>query len=56
MVGLDQYKRQAILLFDISRIETERKPELIAKQISDFNILTIKFSPVESDKLVSCGK
>ena len=46
MVGLDQYKRQAILLFDISRIETERKPELIAKQISDFNILTIKFSPV----------
>ena len=29
---------------------------LLAKQISDFNILTIKFSPVETDKLVSCGK
>lgn len=56
MVGLDPYKRQAILIFDISEIETKREPKLIAKQISDFNILTIKFSPVDSEKLVSCGK
>lgn len=46
MVGLDSSKRQAVLIFDISDIETTRKPTLIAKQISDFNILTIKFSPV----------
>ena len=56
MVGLDPYKRQAVLIFDISDIETTRKPILLAKQISDFNILTIKFSPVETDRLVSCGK
>lgn len=56
MVGLDPYKRQALLLFDISEIETTRKPVLLAKQISDFNILTIKFSPVQHDKLVSCGR
>lgn len=56
MVGLDPYKRQAVLIFDISEIETTRKPVLLAKQISDFNILTIKFSPVETDRLVSCGK
>ena len=56
MVGLDPYKRQAVLVFDISDIEITRKPTLLAKQISDFNILTIKFSPVETDKLVSCGK
>lgn len=56
MVGLDPSKRQTILIFDISDIEISRKPVLLAKQISDFNILTIKFSPVEADKLVSCGK
>lgn len=56
MVGLDPYKRQAILIFDINQIQITRKPILLAKQISDFNILTIKFSPIETDKLVSCGK
>ena len=56
MVGLDGYKRQAVLIFDISEIELTRKPVLLAKQISDFNILTIKFCPVDTDKLVSCGK
>ena len=56
MVGLDPYKRQALLIFDIAEIELTRKPVLLAKQISDFNILTLKWSPVEHDKLVSCGK
>ena len=56
MVGLDPYKRQAILIFDISNVETTREPILLAKQLSDFNILTIKFSPVDTHKLVSCGK
>lgn len=56
MVGLDSYKRQAILIFDISQIEVTRKPILIAKQLSDFNITTIKFSPVNTQQLVSCGK
>ena len=56
MVGLDPYKRQAILVFDISEIESTRKPVLLAKQISDFHVLSIKFSPVDSAKLVSCGK
>lgn len=56
MVGLDQYKRQVILIFDISEIETTRKPILLGKQISDFNINTLKFSPVDTNKLVSCGR
>lgn len=56
MVGLDQYKRQVILIFDISEIETTRKPVLLGKQISDFNILTIKFCPIDTNRLVSCGK
>ena len=48
MVGLDSYKRQAILVFDINEIETTRKPILIAKQLSDFNIMTLKFSPINT--------
>lgn len=56
MVGLDQYKRQVILIFDISEIETTRKPVLLGKQISDFSITTLKFSPIDTNKLVSCGK
>ncbi len=56
MVGLDSYKRQAILIFDISEVENTRKPILIAKQLSDFNIMTLKFSPVNTEQLVSCGK
>ena len=56
MVGLDPYKRQAILVFDISEIEITRKPVLLGKQISDFNIISLKFSPTDTNRLVSCGK
>lgn len=28
---------------------------MVAKQTSEFNILSLKFSPIDSKKLVSCG-
>lgn len=56
MVGTDGYNRQVIIIFDIHDVESKKKPVFVAKQVSDFNILTIKFSPVENDKLVSCGR
>lgn len=28
---------------------------MIAKQTSEFNILSLKFSPIDSKKLISCG-
>lgn len=56
MVGLDGHNRQVIMIFDLSEVEHNKKPEIIAKQASDFNILTLKWSPVETDRLVSCGK
>lgn len=46
MVGLDTYNRQVIMIFDLSKVALNKKPEFIAKQISDFNILTLKWSPV----------
>ena len=56
MVGLDGSHRQTIMVFDLSEVELNKKPEFIAKQVSDFNIATLKWSPVETDRLVSCGK
>ena len=32
------------------------KPEIVARQTSDVNILCLKFSPVDNTRLVSCGK
>lgn len=45
LVGLDSKKSQSVLVFDISEIEITRRPVLLAKQMSDFSILTLKFSP-----------
>lgn len=57
VIGTDKLGRDQILI-----IEAYVKPDntlgarIIAQQTSEFNILTIKFSPTESDRLVSCGK
>ena len=56
MIGIDIYNRQVISIFDISEVESKKRAVQLARQVSDFNILTIKWSPVEHDKLVSCGR
>ena len=44
-------------MWDIEGIYTEnRPPTILAKQVSDFNILTLKFSPFDNLKMASCGK
>jgi len=44
-------------VWDIEGIYTEnRPPTILAKQVSDFNILTLKFSPFDNLKMASCGK
>lgn len=50
------YLSEIVAIWDISEIETKRRPELITQQISDFNILCLKYSPIDDDQLVSCGK
>lgn len=56
LVAADVYNRQVITILDISEAETKKRATMLARQVSDFNILTLKFSPVEPDKLVSCGR
>ena len=58
-MGRDQKGRETILIWDVSKLDAlnpKRQPELEARQMSDFNILALKFSPVDTERLVSCGK
>jgi WD40 repeat protein len=55
-VGSDAKSRDVILIWDISGIAQGQMPSIFAKQISPFHINTIKYSPIEEHKLVSCGK
>lgn len=55
-VGKDSHNKELIVVWDIARIFKGEKPEVLAKQTSDFNILTLKMSPIDSKRLVSCGK
>lgn len=60
-VGLDFYNRELIIIWIISGFleadpEKRTPPQVLAKQVSDFNIGQMKFSPIELDVLVSCGR
>lgn len=56
VVGKDSHNREMIAVWDISKAQKGEKPELFAKQTADFNILALKFSPIDNYRLVSCGK
>ena len=58
VIGSDKMMRDEILILQMEQDATTQKYQLVkvARQVSEFNILTIKFSPVELDKQVSCGK
>jgi len=58
IIGSDKLSRDEILVIEASKKPNSQMLEakVIARQISEFNILTIKFSPTEPDRLVSCGK
>jgi len=45
-----------IIIWDISKVQRGEKPEIVARQTSEFNILALKFSPIDVTKLASCGK
>ena len=38
-VGKDSHNREMIIVWDISKIQKGEKPEIVAKQTSDFNII-----------------
>jgi WD repeat-containing protein 90 len=55
-VGKDSHNKEMIIVWDISRIHRNEKPDILARQTSDFNILSLKFSPIDNLRLASCGK
>lgn len=55
-VGKDTHNKELITIWDISRVQRGDKPEIVARQTSEFNILALKFSPIDTTKLCSCGK
>ncbi|ETV95593.1 hypothetical protein H310_11027 [Aphanomyces invadans] len=52
-VGKDYKRRTQILVWDVA---TPTQPVLVAKQLCDYSIANMKFSPHEHDRLVSCGR
>ena len=50
-----RYSKEMIIVWDISRIHTGEKAVILAKQVSEFNIISLKFSPIDNYKLISCG-
>ena len=55
-VGKDSHNKELIFIWDISRVQRGDKPDIVAKQTSEFNILSLKFSPIDSTRLASCGR
>jgi len=55
-VGKDSHNKELIIVWDISKIQRGDQPHIVAKQTSEFNILCLKFSPIDSSRLASCGK
>ena len=55
-VGLDHHNKELIIVWDISRVQRGEKPEIVARHTSEFNVLEIKFNPIDPTRLASCGK
>jgi WD40 repeat protein len=55
-VGRSGQNRESITIWDITTLAQGQPPAFVAAQSSDFNIIELKFSPVDSSRLVSCGK
>jgi len=56
LFGHDEHNRTKGVVYDIASVHQGREPKLLAKQLTDFDVLYSKFSPVESNVLVSCGR
>jgi len=45
-----------VIAMDDVRSKKNKTPLVLAKQVSDFNVMKLKFSSFENDRLVSCGR
>lgn len=60
-VGLDAQARAQLVVFDVAKLKQKKRRKdlsfaILAKQLSDFDVTAIAWSPYEADRLVSCGR
>ena len=55
-VGLDAQNRQTIVVWDISRVEAGELAPLVARDATVYNVRRLRFSPLEQDRFVTCGR
>lgn len=55
-VGLDAHNKELIWVWDVAEVPHGEKPQVVTKKTSEFNILDLKFSPIDPTRLASCGK
>ncbi|CBZ52474.1 hypothetical protein NCLIV_022630 [Neospora caninum Liverpool] len=55
VAGVDTQRRQQLQIWDLSRLRSEGHCSLLARQVSDFDVTCIKFSPFDEFCLISCG-
>lgn len=53
--GCDAHRRVLLLVWDVSKVE-EGCHMVVARQVSDFPVSRIRFSPYDVGRLVSCGR
>ncbi|CDI87421.1 WD domain, G-beta repeat-containing protein, putative [Eimeria praecox] len=56
LVGSDRLNRQQLQVWELHALLTTGRPNLLARQVSDFQIEALRISPLEELRLVSCGK
>jgi len=54
--GKDDKNKETIIIWDVSVLNANSKPIQITKQISNFNIIAMKFSPIDPFVFMSCGR
>lgn len=59
MTGLDRLNRELVVIINLEGFLQQKEskaPELVVKKISNFNILCMKFSPIDCEQLLTCGR
>ena len=55
LAGKDQYKRDMILVYDLQLLTRQKKIEIVAKQLSDFEVVSLSWNPDLDNAFVTCG-
>lgn len=51
-----RFGKEMIIVWDISQVQKGAKAEIYAKNVCEFNVLELKFSPIDNNRMISCGQ